>query len=91
MIRHWPTMFRKRFNTKLKLNNEVNSNVAELVMAHKLPGAQGNYTKPTMEECYIEVKKAIPELTIDPSLRKQAIIEQKEKEKYRAAKESRPD
>ena len=74
------TMFRKRFNTKLKLNNDVNSNVAELVMAHKLPGAQGNYTKPTMEECYVEVKKAIPELTIDPSLRKQVIIEQKKKE-----------
>ena len=46
------TMFRKRFNTKLKLNSQVNSNVAELVMAHKLPGAQGNYTKPTMEECF---------------------------------------
>lgn len=68
------TMFRKRFNTKLKLNNTVNSNVAELVMAHKLPGAQGNYTKPTMLECFKEVKKAIPELTIDPTLRQKALI-----------------
>jgi len=74
------TMFRKRFNTKLKLNNAVNSNVAELVMAHKLPGAQGNYTKPTMEECYKEVKKAIPELTIDPTLRQKAIIELQDNE-----------
>ncbi len=74
------TMFRKRFNTKLKLNNQVNSNVAELVMAHKLPGAQGNYTKPTMEECFAEVKKAIPELTIDPAKRQQAIIDKKNQE-----------
>jgi len=28
------TMFRKRFNTTLKLNNNINSNVAELVMAN---------------------------------------------------------
>jgi len=72
------TMFRKRFNTKLKLNNAVNSNVAELVMAHKLPGAQGNYTKPTMEECYNEIKKAIPELTIDPKKRQRLEIEKKQ-------------
>lgn len=74
------TMFRKRFNTKLKLNNQVNSNVAELVMAHKLPGAQGNYTKPTMEECYKEVKKAIPELTIDPTKRIEAELQLKQGE-----------
>ena len=74
------TMFRKRFNTKLKLNNDVNSNIAELVMAHKLPGAQGTYTKPTLREVYGAMKHAIPDLTIDSSKRKQAIIDQKEKE-----------
>ena len=72
------TMFRKRFNTKLKLNNSVNSNVAELVMAHKLPGAQSNYTKPTMEECFKEIKKAIPELTIDSRKRQSLEIKAKQ-------------
>lgn len=68
------TMFRKRFNTKLKLNNDVNSNVAELVMAHKLPGAQDTYTKPTLQEVYDAVKHVIPDLTINSSLRKQAKV-----------------
>ena len=73
-------MFRKRFNTKLKLNNDVNSNVAEKMMAHK-KGLDGTYLKPTMEECYNEVKKAIPELTIDASLRKQIELDKVNKEK----------
>jgi len=71
--------FRKRFNTILKLNNDVNSNIAEKLMAHKR-GLDGTYLQPTMEECFTQFKKAIPELTIDSSKRKQAIIVQKEKE-----------
>ncbi len=74
------TMFRKRFNTKLKLNNAVNSNIAELAMAHKLPGSQGNYTKPTMEECFKEMKKAIPELTIDPTARQKLKISKQQEQ-----------
>ena len=70
------TMFRKRFNTKLKLNNQVNSNVAELVMAHKLPGTQDTYTKPTLKEVYDTMKHAIPDLTIDSSARKEAELQQ---------------
>lgn len=35
-------MFRKRFNTILKLNNDVNSNIAEKLMAHK-KGLDGTY------------------------------------------------
>jgi len=66
-------MFRKRFNTKLKLNNEVNSNVAEKLMAHKR-GLDGTYLKPTMEEYYNEVKKAIPEITINPAERQRIEI-----------------
>lgn len=73
------TMWRKRFNTKLKLNNKVNSNVAELVMAHKLPGAQGTYTKPTLREVYDAIKPAFAELTIDPKKRQRIIIEAKQK------------
>ena len=70
------TMFRKRFNTKLKLNNNVNSNVAELVMAHKLPGAQDTYTKPTLRQVYEAIKPAFADLTIDSRKRKQAQIDQ---------------
>lgn len=68
-------MFRKRFNTKLKLNNDVNSNIAEKVMAHKR-GLDGTYLKPTMEECYVEVKKAFPDLTIDPTERQKIKIQE---------------
>lgn len=55
--------FRKRFNTILKINNEVNSNIAEKLMAHK-NGLDGVYLKPTREECFAEFIKAIPELTV---------------------------
>ncbi len=55
--------FRKRFNTILKINNEVNSNIAEKLMAHK-NGLDGTYLKPTREECFNEFKKAISDLTI---------------------------
>jgi len=67
-------MFRKRFNTKLKLNNNVNSNVAEKLMAHK-KGLDGTYLKPTMKECYHEVKKAIGDLTINPTERQRIELE----------------
>ena len=55
--------FRKRFNTILKLNNDVNSNIAEKLMAHK-HGLDGVYLQPTREECFTEFLKAIPFLTI---------------------------
>lgn len=60
--------FRKRFNTILKNNNLVNSNIAEKLMAHK-NGLDGVYYVPTREECFAEFKKAIPSLTIDNSER----------------------
>ena len=66
-------MFRKRFNTILKINNEVNSNIAEKLMAHKR-GLDGTYLQPTREECFAEFVKAIPELTIDPTHRQKLII-----------------
>jgi len=52
----------------MKLNNEVNSNIAEKLMAHK-KGLDGVYFKPTREECFAEFVKAIPELTVDESER----------------------
>jgi len=72
--------FRKRFNTILKLNNDVNSNVAEKLMAHK-HGLDGTYLQPTREECFVEFVKAIPELTISDESRDKIIIENLEKEK----------
>jgi hypothetical protein len=55
--------FRKRFNTILKINSEVNSNIAEKLLAHK-NGLDGVYLKPTREECFTEFLKAIPRLTV---------------------------
>ncbi len=55
--------FRKRFNTIMKINSDVNSNIAEKLMAHK-NGLDGVYFTPTKEECFVEFVKAIPQLTI---------------------------
>jgi len=71
--------FRKRFNTTLKLKNDVNSNIAEKLMAHK-NGLDGVYFTPTREECFAEFEKAIPELTIDQTERQKAIIAKKNEE-----------
>ena len=71
--------FRKRFNTILKIDNDVNSNIAEKLMAHKR-GLDGTYLQPTTQECYTEFKKAIPQLTIsklEQTKTKLAIAERK--------------
>jgi len=70
--------FRKRFNTVLKINDSVNSNIAEKLMAHKR-GLDGVYLKPTREECFHEFRKAIPELTISPVERQRIELELKDK------------
>jgi len=71
--------YRKRFNTILKLENEVNSNIAEKLMQHK-KGLDGTYLTPTRKECFTEFKKAIPELTVDPTERQRLVIQKKEEE-----------
>jgi len=71
--------FRKRFNTILKLNNDINFNIAEKLMAHKR-GLDGSYLKPTKEEYFAEFRKAIPELTIDQTERQKVIIDKKNEE-----------
>ncbi len=70
-------MFRKRFNKILKLENSVNSNIAEKLMAHK-KGLDGIYLEPTREECYAEFVKAIPYLTIDDAERERVRAEKAE-------------
>jgi len=65
--------FRKRFNTILKLEDGLNSNIAEKLMGHKR-GLDGNYLRPTKEQCFEEFRKAIPELTISDEARDKAKI-----------------
>ncbi|MDE1838498.1 MAG: site-specific integrase [Thaumarchaeota archaeon] len=71
--------FRKRFNTIMKLNGSVNSNIAEKLMAHK-KGLDGVYFKPTREECFKEFVKAIPDLTVDENERLKQILEKQNEE-----------
>lgn len=73
------TMFRKRFNGKMKLENQVNSNIAEKLMAHKR-GLDGTYLQPTKEECFAEFIKAIPELTVSKDEQQKLRIRLQEEE-----------
>ena len=72
--------FRKRFNTIMKINSDVNSNIAEKLMAHK-NGLDGVYLKPTKEECFAEFVKAIPQLTISKADKLSIKLEKSESEK----------
>lgn len=72
-------MFRKRFNTILKLENDVNSNIAEKLMAHK-KGLDGTYLQPTREECFKEFVKAIPELTVNQAEKQKIQLDKKQQE-----------
>ncbi|MGH2613568.1 MAG: hypothetical protein ACRDFB_11050 [Rhabdochlamydiaceae bacterium] len=71
------TAFRKRFNGILKMNNNVNSNIAEKLMAHK-KGLDGVYLKPTRDECFAEFRKAILDLTVDDNERLRLKTEQQQ-------------
>jgi len=55
--------FRKYFNTTLKLNSAVNSNVAEKLMGHK-NGLDGTYLRPDLGQCFSEFRKAISDLEL---------------------------
>jgi len=68
--------FRKRFNTILKMTG-VNWGIAEKLMGHKT-GLDNIYFKPTTEECFSEFRKAIPELSIDDSIRLEEEIKNKD-------------
>ena len=68
--------FRKRFNTILKMTG-VNYSIAEKLMGHKT-GLDNVYFKPTVEECFKEFRKSIPELSIDDSIRLEEEIKNKD-------------
>jgi len=62
--------FRKRFNTILKLNSEINSNIVEKILGHSVTHKLDNtYFKPSIDELFEEFKKAIPQLTVSKALR----------------------
>jgi len=71
--------FRKRFNTIMKLENTVNANIAEKILGHK-NGLDGVYLTPTKEQCFIEFKKAILNLTVSDEYRQKIVIENKQQE-----------
>jgi integrase/recombinase XerD len=71
--------FRKRFNTILKMNGKVNSNIAEKLMGHK-NGLDGVYFTPTKEQCFEEFAKAIHDLTIDESAKLHQELKKKDQE-----------
>jgi len=78
--------FRKRFNIILKLENDINSNIAEKIMGHSVSiPLDGTYLpaqdERVIQKCFTEFKKAIPQLTIDDSERKQALLDVALKEK----------
>ena len=70
---------RKRFNTILKLNNEVNDNAIEKMMGHKR-GLDGAYFQGTDEQLFDEFSKGITDLTIDQNERQQVEIEKLKEE-----------
>jgi len=74
--------FRKRFNTILKIDSTVNSNIAEKLLAHK-NGLDGVYLKPTREECFTEFTKAILELTVSKAEKLSLKLEKSEADKDR--------
>jgi len=61
---------RKLFNHALKMTDKMNTEIAEKLMAHS-NGLKGVYDRPTREECFVEFCKAIPDLTINESVKKQ--------------------
>jgi len=71
--------FRKRFNTILKLESSLNSNIAEKLMSHKR-GLDGTYLTPTRDELFKEFIKAIHQLTINPSERDRITMIEQERE-----------
>ena len=72
--------FRKRFDTILKSNHNVNINLAEKMMGHSTSIPLDNvYFKPVIEQLFEEYQKAIPELMIDDKFRLEQQLKKKDK------------
>jgi len=73
--------FRKRFDTILKSNQNVNINLAEKMMGHSTSIPLDNvYFKPAIEQLFDEYQKAIPELMIDDKFRLLKQLEKKDEQ-----------
>lgn len=70
--------FRKRFNTVLKTTDGIKLLLAEKMMGHSIKSIplDETYLTPTVDVLFAEYKKAIPELTVDRTERKQAELDQ---------------
>ena len=71
--------FRKRFNTIMKLNNDVNDNAIEKMMGHK-NGLDGVYLQIKDEQLFEEFYKGVPDLAITDEYRDKAEIEKLKEE-----------
>lgn len=55
---------RKRWNTIMKSNNDINDNLIEMMLGHTVIKLDENYLKPTVEKLFEEYSKGIEDLTI---------------------------
>lgn len=73
--------FRKRFNTILKSNNNINSNLVEKMMGHSTTiRLDNNYLKPNVDRLLEEYVKGIIDLTISDEERQALKIDNLQKE-----------
>jgi len=73
--------FRKRFDTILKSNYNVNINLAEKMMGHSTTIPLDNvYFKPAIEQLFDEYQKAIPELMIEDKFRFEQQLKKKDEQ-----------
>ena len=75
--------FRKRWDTIIKSTDGMKLILAEKMFSHSTPSIplDETYTDFSVEKLFEEYKKAIPELTVDDSERKQALLNKTLKEK----------
>ena len=71
--------FRKRWDTIVKSNQNINISIAEKMMGHSTTIPLDNvYFKPAIEQMFDEYQKAIPELMIDDNHRFQLQLKEKD-------------
>jgi len=78
--------FRKRFNTILKLNNQVNDNAIEKMMGHS-NGLDSTYLQITDEKLFDEFWKGVDDLTVSSEYRDKLKIRELEKENAKVSEE----
>ena len=72
---------RKRWNTIMKSNPNINSNHAEKMLGHSSTYSLDNvYHKPLLEQLFDEYQKAIPDLVIDKKYKLESKIKEQQNE-----------